>query len=117
MSHLTVDTIYESSRTQNTKPSLNLKSYTGKYTDRLYGEIHIKQLNDGTLEISFSHTPIFKGKLNYWHYDTFIIDWYDVRIPNGFLTFNFNANREITGITLEQKSLLDVDFSELEIVK
>ena len=67
------------------------------------------------MEITFSHTPLFRGKLKHWHYDTFMIDWYDVRVPDGFLTFNFNTKREITGITLDQQNLLDADFSELEI--
>lgn len=72
--------------------------------------------NEG-LEISFSHTPLFKGKLTHWHYDTFKIEWYDIRVPDGYLTFNFNATREIIGMTIEQENLLDVDFRELEILK
>ena len=70
---------------------------------------------DGKLELSFSHTPLFKGELIHWEYDTFKIDWYDIRVPDGFLTFNFNSKREILGFSLDQKKLLDVDFNEIEI--
>lgn len=104
------------SRINDTKPSLDLKLYAGTYNDNMYGNILIKY-NQGNLEISFSHTPLFSGKLKHWHYDTFLIDWYDVRVPDGLLTFNFDAERKIIGITLNQQNLLDVDFSELEIKK
>jgi len=107
----------EATRINGTKPSLSLKSYTGIYTDQMYGDITISKLDDEVLEISFSHSPVFRGILKHWHYDTFQVDWYDTRIPDGFITFNFNSKREILGITIDQKNLLDVDFSELEILK
>ena len=105
----------EAQRIKSTQPTLNLDQYTGKYQDKMYGDIYIKQLKDGTLEINFSHTPLFSGKLKHWHYDTFMIDWQDYRMPNGFLTFNFNKNGAVVGIKLDQQSLLDVDFDELDI--
>lgn len=106
----------EKTRIPNTKPSLTLEAYAGTYNDKMYGDIYIN-LKKENLEISFSHTPLFKGKLMHWHYDTFLVDWDDARVPDGFLTFNFNARREITGFTLDQANLLDVDFTELEIKK
>ncbi len=106
----------EKSRINKTKPSLELQLYAGAYNDKMYGDI-VVNFNEGNLEINFSHTPLFRGKLKHWHYDTFMVDWFDVRVPDGFLTFNFNAKGEIIGITLEQQRLLDVDFSELEIKK
>ena len=33
-------------KTENTKPSLSLKEYSGKYTDRMYGDILINKSND-----------------------------------------------------------------------
>ncbi|MBS1765172.1 MAG: serine hydrolase [Bacteroidetes bacterium] len=107
---------FEKPQISGAKPSLDLKLYAGIYNDKMYGDI-IVNYNGGNLEVDFSHTPLFKAKLKHWHYDTFIVDWYDPRVPDGFITFNFNAKREITGITLEQQNLLDVDFSELEIKK
>lgn len=104
-------------RVNNTSPSLGLNGYTGVYTDKMYGEINIEPLNQKELEISFSHSSIFRGKLEHWHFDTFKIDWYDIRVPDGYLTFNFNSDRKILGISFDQKSLLDVDFSEINFLK
>lgn len=104
-------------KTENTKPSLAISEYSGKYTDKMYGDILINKSNEAELEISFSHTKVFRGKLKHWHFDTFKIDWYDIRVPDGFLTFNFNSKREILGFSIDQENLLDVDFGELNILK
>ena len=104
-------------RIKNTTPSVDLNNFTGIYTDKMYGNISIKLLNKEELEISFSHSSIFKGRLKHWHFDTFQIDWYDIRVPSGYLTFNFNSNRDVLGITFDQESLLDVDFSEINVLK
>jgi hypothetical protein len=105
------------SKTPNTIPSLDLEKYVGKYIDKMYGDILINYTDSGELGISFSHSQVFRGKLEHWHFDTFKIDWYDFRVPNGFLTFNFNSKREILGFSIDQDNLLDVDFGELEIKK
>jgi CubicO group peptidase (beta-lactamase class C family) len=107
----------EKSRIGGTKTSLDLNYYSGTYADEMYGDITISVNNDGNLEIAFSHSPIFQGVLNHWHYDTFKVDWYDVRVPDGFVTFNFNSKREILGVTIDQENLLDVDFGEIEIIR
>ncbi|MFZ2898021.1 MAG: serine hydrolase [Saprospiraceae bacterium] len=107
----------EASRVQGTSPTLELAKYVGAYSDKMYGDISVEGTGSGQLEISFSHTPIFRGKLNHWHYDTFRIDWHDLRLPDGFATFEFDAQHQITGIRLDQPRLLDVDFEELEIAK
>jgi CubicO group peptidase (beta-lactamase class C family) len=105
------------SKFPNTKPSFELKKYAGIYCDRMYGDIYINYTKRGGLEISFSHSQVFRGKLEHWHFDTFKIDWNDIRVPDGFLTFNFNSQREILGFSLDQENLLDVDFGELNILK
>jgi CubicO group peptidase (beta-lactamase class C family) len=105
------------SKTPKTKPSLEIQKYAGKYSDKMYGDILINYTERGGLEISFSHSPIFTGKLEHWHFDTFKIDWNDIRVPDGFLTFNFNSKREILGFSIDQENLLDVDFGELNILK
>lgn len=105
------------SKPGKTKPSLEIQKYAGKYSDKMYGEVLINYTEKGGLEISFSHSPIFTGKLEHWHFDTFKIDWNDIRVPDGFLTFNFNSKGEILGFSMDQESLLDVDFGELNILK
>ena len=83
----------------------------------MYGDINLLLTNNDELELSFSHTPLFKGRLIHWQFDTFKIDWYDIRVPDGFITFNFNSKREILGFSMDQENLLDVDFGEIEIKK
>ncbi|MFT5167300.1 MAG: hypothetical protein ACI8P3_002537, partial [Saprospiraceae bacterium] len=87
------------------------------YNDEMYGDINLSLTNIDELELSFSHTPLFKGRLIHWQFDTFKIDWYDIRVPDGFMTFNFNSKREILGFSIDQENLLDVDFGEIEIKK
>lgn len=104
-------------RPENSNPSLPLEKYTGVYNDKMYGDINLSLTNNEELELSFSHTPLFKGRLIHWQFDTFKIDWYDIRVPDGFITFNFNSKRKILGFSIDQENLLDVDFGEIEIRK
>lgn len=104
------------SRKKNTKPSLSLEKYVGAFKDDMYGDINIS-MEDKNLLLEFSHTKMFTGKLSHWHYDTFEIDWIDARVPNGFITFDFDSKGEISGFKIDQPNLLDVDFTELEIKK
>ena len=104
------------SRKQKTKPSLSLEEYAGTYNDKMYGDINIS-IKDKNLQVEFSHTPLFTGSLSHWHYDTFEVDWKDSRVPNGFITFDFDSKGKISGFKIDQPSLLDVDFTELEIKK
>jgi hypothetical protein len=97
-----------------TQPSLPLSKYAGTYYDEMYGDIYVK-LKDTTLTIEFSHTSLFTGKLSPWSSDTFKIDWYDTRVPDGLVTFVLDDKKRITTLTLDQQSLLDVDFTELHI--
>ena len=104
------------SRINKTKPSLSLDKYVGVFTDKMYGDISINQ-EDESLKIRFSRTQLFTGSLSHWHYDTFEVDWFDPRVPNGFITFEFDSKGQISGFKFDQPSLLDVDFTELEITK
>jgi len=106
----------QNSRIINTKSSLTMEKYAGTFNDEMYGDISIVYENKN-LRIEFSHTPLFTGILTHWHYDTFEIDWEDPRVPNGFITFEFNSDGTISGFKLNQPDLLDVDFAELEIKK
>jgi CubicO group peptidase (beta-lactamase class C family) len=106
----------QNSRILNTWPSLTMEKYAGTFNDEMYGDISIVYENK-KLRITFSHTPLFTGVLTHWHYDTFKIDWEDPRVPDGFITFEFNSDGAISGFKLNQPDLLDVDFTELKIKK
>jgi hypothetical protein len=102
----------DASRIPNTQPSLDLDRYAGRYESQLYGGIEIG-FADGELALGFTRTPSFRARLTHWHHDTFRIDWHDPVVPDGLLTFVLDAWGRATEMRLEQRNLLDVDFSEL----
>ena len=104
------------SQIKNTRMSLELKNYTGTYRDKMYGDVYVS-LENQELLLRFSHTPLFRGKLEHWHYDTFNINWTDPRVPDGFITFVLDAAGEVIELRIEQENLLDVDFSEISLKK
>jgi len=106
----------QAARIPGTKPSLELSRYIGKYNDRMCGEI-IVGLEAGHLVLKFSHTPSFTADLEHWHYNTFRLKWRDPVVPDGFLTFQLSADGKVRRIDLDQPNLLDVDFTELEILR
>lgn len=62
-------------RIPNTKSSLALTEYTGKYASSLYGEIHVTT-EGNSLIISINN--VVSARLDHWHYDTFS-GWFDKR--------------------------------------
>ncbi|MCP2521157.1 DUF3471 domain-containing protein, partial [SCandidatus Aminicenantes bacterium Aminicenantia_JdfR_composite] len=74
-------------RVKNTKPSLDISKYTGRYIDQWYGEMVIEEINN-KLVMRFLHTPALVGDLEHWHYDTFIVRWRDRSLnADAFVTF------------------------------
>jgi CubicO group peptidase (beta-lactamase class C family) len=104
-----IDKIY-ASRKKDTRPSLNLQDYAGLYRDDWYGEVEIKYEN-GELTMQFKHSPELYGKLEHWHYDTFVARWFDRELrADAFVTFNLNHEGAISEVKLLPFSS-DVDFS------
>jgi len=68
----------ETSRNRESRPSLPLARYAGRYTDALYGDASITE-EGGHLVLRFSHSPAFVGDLEHWQYDSFVARW---RVPN-----------------------------------
>jgi CubicO group peptidase (beta-lactamase class C family) len=62
---------------KNPSPALDLKNYTGKYTNEVYGEIEIKEENK-KLNIYFSHHPRLTGKLEPLGENKFVCNYSDV---------------------------------------
>ncbi len=95
---------FEAARVVNTKPSLPLDEYTGRYTDPLYGEVIITRENDDLIMVSNQY---LKARASHWHYDTFR-GWYDKKW-NGKLNMNFVLN--------EKGKVSKVDFDGLSFTK
>lgn len=104
-----IDRIY-ASRKKDTRPSLALQDYAGLYKDDWYGEVEMKYEN-GELTIQFRHSPELYGKLEHWHYDTFVARWFDRELrADAFVTFHLNHEGAISEVKLLPFSS-DVDFS------
>jgi len=84
-------------RALNTKPSLELKSYAGTYTNELYGDAWVKQDGD-SLTLSFPNNIIIH--LSHWHYNTFLgkyeYEWYG----KDWITFSLNAEGKVAGFNV-----------------
>jgi len=97
-------------RVKNTKPSLDISKYAGRYIDQWYGEMVIEKVNN-KLVIRFLHTPALIGDLEHWHYDTFIVRWRDRSLnADAFVTFMLNYKGEIEQVKMVPVSPL-TDFS------
>jgi len=104
-----LDKIY-ASRKKETKPSLPIQEYAGLYRDDWYGEVEIKYEN-GELTIQFKHSPELYGKLEHWHYDTFVARWFDRELrADAFVTFYLNHEGAISEVKMLPFTS-DVDFS------
>lgn len=85
----------EAGRTRDTKPSLGLDAYTGKYFEDFSGEAEVR-IEDGKLV--FDYNPRHTGDLEHWHYDTFRVTWrngiFDMP-EKSFLTFYLDETGKV----------------------
>lgn len=106
------------SRVANTKPSLTLKDYAGKYVDELYGDATVAEEN-GKLVLRFVQSPNFVADLEHWHYDTFQIKWRPstaYNFPRGFVTFTIDKTAQPDEMKIDQPNN-DFWFYELNFKK
>lgn len=99
----------EGTRAAGSRPSLPLEKYAGSYNDAWYGPITIRMEN-GSLVITFDHTPSMIGDLQPWQYDTFKAHWRDRIIEDAFVTFALKADGTIDSARMAAVSPL-ADFS------
>lgn len=99
----------EAGRAADSKPSLPLEKYSGTYNDAWYGPVTIRTEN-GSLVITFDHTPTMIGDLQPWQYDTFKAHWRDRTIEDAFVTFSLNPDGSIESARMAAVSPL-ADFS------
>ncbi|MEI7596539.1 MAG: serine hydrolase [Bacteroidota bacterium] len=100
----------------NTKPSLNLEAYTGRYTSKLYGDAEVK-IENNQLSIQFIPAPMFKASTKHSHYDTFEIEFTQFpSLPKGSATFILNKDAKVEQMKIDVPNP-DFDFGELEFFK
>ena len=91
------------------KPTLPLEKYAGRYVDAWYGAITIDPAAQG-LRINFTNTPNMGGALQHWQYDTFIARFDDTNIEPAYVTFGLGAEGKVERITMKPVSPI-ADFS------
>ena len=99
-----------STRAADSKPSLSLAKYAGRYADAWYGDITISLEND-KLVLRFGHTPLLVGDLEHWQHDTFVARWRDRSLEaDAFVTFSLKPDGSIEQMKMAAVSPL-TDFS------
>lgn len=83
---------FEAKRVVNTRSSLPLEAYIGKYTDPLYGEVQISILEN---QLVFNVNQFVKAKLQHWHYDTFYGPYEKAWYGNATARFILKTNGEV----------------------
>jgi CubicO group peptidase (beta-lactamase class C family) len=105
-------------RNANSKPSLGLEKYVGRYRDAWYGDILITKSGD-KLAIEFTHSPKLSGTLEHFQYDTFIARWRDRTLnADAYLTFALNPDGSIREARMKAVSPLtdfSFDFHDLDL--
>jgi len=103
----------DSSRIEDTKPSLELNDYIGTYEDKMYGLASV-EIVDGALSVKLlPATELLSSPMEHWHYDTFSIDFADPFLPKGLLTFHLNGYGEVDYFTIDVYSP-DFHFQKLK---
>jgi len=110
----------EEARAKDSKPSLPLEKYAGRYTDPWYGDVSIA-LENGKLVMRFSHSPELTGELEHWQHDVFVARWRDRFLDaDAFVTFVLNADGEVQSATMapiSSRTDFSFDFQDLALTK
>jgi hypothetical protein len=97
-------------RNADSRPSLPLAAYAGRYRDAWYGDILVEHRN-GKLGIQFTHTKQLAGDLEHWQYNTWIARWRDRTLfADAYITFSLKPDGSVEGAKMEAVSPL-TDFS------
>lgn len=99
-----------SKRNADSKPSLPLDAYAGRYRDAWYGDVVVENHN-GKLAIQFTHSKQLAGDLEHWQYNTFVARWKDRTLfADAYVTFSLKPDGSVEGAKMEPVSPL-TDFS------
>jgi hypothetical protein len=90
-------------RVPGSKPPLPLADYVGNYSDKLAGNARVT-LEHGHLVLRLGN-PDFTGDLEPWHDNTFHVTWRYKFYDDDYATFDVNALKQPTRVTLAGMSL------------
>lgn len=87
------------SRARNTRPTLPLEEYTGKFTSDIYGTATLVK-EAGQLKMKLSAHPRFEATLTHRYYDTFMAKWNHALWGESTVFFRFNGHGKLTQFLL-----------------
>jgi CubicO group peptidase (beta-lactamase class C family) len=91
-------TEFEAKHILNTKLTLPIENYVGKYADPLYGEVEVSMQGD---KLFFNINNFVKATFDHWHYDTFH-GWYDEKwYGKGSAVFSLNEEGKISKVNFD----------------
>lgn len=104
-------------RIKNTKPSLALEKYAGRYGGAMYGDADVT-FEKGKLVLKFIPNPDLTADLVHWQHDAFEVKWHKKHawFGDGKAQFLLNARSEVTEFKMDVPNE-DFWFDELEFKK
>jgi CubicO group peptidase (beta-lactamase class C family) len=102
-------------RAKDSKPTLPLGQYAGKFGGDLYGDVTVAE-EDDKLVLRFLPAQVFVADLEHWQFDTFRVKWRTLNpyIPDGWATFVLDRNGKPGELRIDCPND-DFDFKELEL--
>jgi hypothetical protein len=80
--------------TKDTHPSLALEKYAGAYESSILGGATVS-LEGGGLHIQLQAHESISGRLEHWHYDTFLCHWNDPVLHESLVMFTTNGQGNV----------------------
>ncbi len=88
----------DANRTKGSKPSRELRHYTGEFTNDLYGPVSVIE-QGGKLILKLSAHPDCPGELEHWHYDTFLCRWRDPVFGESMIPFTLDQDGAVNSFS------------------
>lgn len=103
----------EAARHPDTKPTLALAAYAGKYEDAIYGPALVAVQGE-KLELTLLPSKRrLHGTMQHWHHDTFRVDWPDKFLPFALVRFEIDHEGKVAGFRIDCP-IADFDFAALD---
>lgn len=84
-------------RVKDSRPSLPLASYTGTYSDSLYGDVVVREA-EGGLQLNFLGNR--QAQLEHWQFDTFRAHWDDVVLDKSMVQFFLDTSGKVERVRI-----------------
>lgn len=98
------------------KAHFSLKDALGVYTDAMYGNANIKEV-DGQFVLTLEPTDQwFTSSLEHWTGNTFRVQFKDPFLPDGFVTFELDSHGQVLGFKIDLPNP-DFHFYNLDFQK